>query len=613
MPREPRSTVQAVVVDPTADLVIPTASLVASGERFDKSPDTMAVYQAPKDWQRECYRHFEICGEARYAAVFFGNALSRAVLRIGKRSGDGVKTQTTGQAVAYLHELFNGPEGQSQMLASMGIHLTIAGECWLVGRKVDGVPLWEVVSVLELDRTGRGGGWQIRYDDGRPPVDLKLGGGGDVAIRIWTPHPGKRLEADSPFRSLLPILAEIEWSTRHVFKQLSSRLAGAGLLLLPQSATFPSAPVGPTTDGRQRGGTTEELTGIMRVLARVMSLGITNPEHPAASVPIVAKVPDETVDKIKLLQFWSELDSKVLEIRNQAAHRFAVGMNLPVEAVEGMSSNPGTGGGSTNGVSHWGAWQIEEQTIKMFIEPMLDMVVNAITIYYLRPAMGKDPQWVVIHDTSALRLRPDRSAQSVVLYNLGLVKAEVVLREHGFDPSDAMDDPGRKTWLLMKIAGGSATPEQVQAAASQLGVELPGAVPPASDPREARPAPSLRDVETRPRTPLEAVASILPVTEALTLTALSRAGSRMRQTAKRKGVEVPVTQGFATHTVYQCNGTAAEYLADLFPHADIVLDGVAENPAKVVDTLKTYCHQLLIDQQPHSRERLAEALVAAGC
>jgi len=59
-----------------------------------------------------------------------------------------------------------------------------------------------------------------------PVVNLS---GDDIVIRIWQPNPAKRIEADSPFRSLLPILSD-RVADRHIFAQLSSRLAGAGIL-----------------------------------------------------------------------------------------------------------------------------------------------------------------------------------------------------------------------------------------------------------------------------------------------------------------------------------------------------------------------------------------------
>ena len=80
-------------------------------------------------------------------------------------------------------------------------------------------------------------------------------------------------------------------------------------------------------------------------------------------------------------------------------------MDLPREQIMGMSSNSGTGGGNSNGVSHWGAWQIEESTIKFHIEPMLELICNALTIGYLRP-LTEAVDTFVTYNTKKLRLRP---------------------------------------------------------------------------------------------------------------------------------------------------------------------------------------------------------------
>lgn len=370
MPRDRRA--------PAAVATRETNSLVASATWYSGKQERL--YLPPKDWQRECYRHYSICGEARAAAQYYGNALSRCNLGIAKRDREGnLKAAKSGEAVRVLKALADGCGGQSQLMKSVGVHMCIAGECYIVGRKVNGADTWEVVSVIEMEVSGQNV-WSINYHDGKPPVAL---GENDPVIRVWHQHPEKKIEADSPFRSMLPILREIEWTTRHVFSQVTSRLAGAGLLLLPNGATFPAPPA---MEGEDPTGqtTTEEIHGIMRVLADTMMIPLSNPDSPAARVPIVIKVPDESVDKIKLLHFWSELDDKVLEIRNNDILRFARGMDLPQEQIMGMSSNPGTGGGASNGVSHWGAWQIEESTIKMFIEPMCEMIASALTLQYLR-------------------------------------------------------------------------------------------------------------------------------------------------------------------------------------------------------------------------------------
>ena len=119
-------------VEPEA-VIIPTSSMVASATRY---PGKAArIYQPRQDWQAECYRHYAICGEARFAAKFFGNAVSRASSAAAEIvDGRPRRPPTTGPAADALAALFNGRDGQTQMLDALGTHLTIAGECYLVGR-----------------------------------------------------------------------------------------------------------------------------------------------------------------------------------------------------------------------------------------------------------------------------------------------------------------------------------------------------------------------------------------------------------------------------------------------------------------------------------------------
>jgi hypothetical protein len=191
------------------------------------------------------------------------------------------------------------------------------------------------------------------------------------------------------------------------------------------------------------------------------------------------------------------------------------------------------------------------------------------------------------------------------LYDRGLVKAEVVLRENRFDPEeDAMDAEERKTWLLVKIASGSATPEQVQAALGALGVTLPIA-PPAIEQgpmRESRPAPSLEDHETRE--PPQRAAAMLPACEALVLRGLERAGNRLRSACKDGAPKVPAHE---THSLVPVKDP--DYLLDdAWGTAHHVLDERAE---AVVPLLDSYCRMLFAQQEPHSRERLAKWLETA--
>jgi len=579
-------------VEPEA-VVIPTSSMVASATRY---PGKAArIYQPRQDWQAECYRHYSICGEARFAARFFGHSVSRASLHTSTIvAGQPVETDT-GPAADLLNALFNGRDGQTQMLDSLGTHLTIAGECYLVGRQVDEVDTWEIVSCLEMVVAGTQ--WQINYGQGIPAVNLTED---DVVIRIWLPSPAHRIEADSPFRALLPILSEIEWLTRHVFAQITSRLAGSGILIMPQGMTFPPPPETLNPDGTTSPPTTtNDATTFMATLADAMMTPIEDPSSPSAVVPIVITAPDDVIDKARLLTFWSELDAASMGLRNEAIRRFALGMDLPPEQVLGMS---GTSTGASSGtVSHWGAWQVEESTIKLHIEPMLDVIVNALTVGYLRPLLSENDASVVSYNSTALRLRPDRSKEAFELYDRGLITAEALLRENGFSIEDMPAPDQFQRWLLIKVASGSATPEQVQAALGVLGVDLGPIALPEAVPRETRPDPSIEEHPTRPRTPDEN--ALVAASEALVFRALERAGNRLRQSVAKP----PGVPAYETHLYVQANGTAEKMLEDAWSCAPQVLEGIADCKT-VVPVLTSYCVSLMKEQSPHRRDRLVNWL-----
>jgi hypothetical protein len=570
-------------------VVIPTSAMVASATRY--AGKAARIYQPTQNWQSECYRHYGICGEARFAAKFFGHSVSRASLFAGEVVQGVVRALDNGPAADALAALFNGKDGQTQMLDSLGTHLTIAGEAYLVGRSVEGIDTWEIVSCLEMQVTGSS--WQINYGSGIPPVMLTES---DVVIRIWLPSPAHRVEADSPFKALLPILSEIEWLTRHVFAQITSRLAGSGILIMPQGMSFPPPPEQVGIDGAESAQPANDADAFMLTLADAMMAPIEDPSSPSAVVPIVVTAPDDTIDKPRLLTFWTELDAASMGLRNEAIRRFALGMDLPPEQVLGMSGNTTGATGST--ISHWGAWQVEESTIKLHIEPMLDVIVNALTVGYLRP-LTEDPTAIVGYDSTALRLRPDRSKEAFELYDRGLISADALRRENGFDDDDTPTSDQFKTWLLIKVASGSATPEQVQAALGVLGVELGPITGDVS--RETRPDPTLDEHPTRPRTPGES--ALVAAADALVFRALERAGNRLRQSVTKP----PGVPAYETHLYVKANGTAERLLDDAWSCAPQVLDGIAD-PLIVVPVLSSYCASLLKEQSPHNRDRMVNWL-----
>jgi hypothetical protein len=371
--------------------------------------------------------------------------------------------------------------------------------------------------------------------------------------------------------------------------------------------SFPPPP--PDKDGKVP-TVNNEAEAFMLTLADAMLTPISDPGSPSAVIPVAVTAPADSIDKARLMHFWSELDGKALEMRQAALSRFADGMDLPREQIMGMSSNSGTGGGNSNGVSHWGAWQIEESTIKFHIEPMLQLVCNALTIGYLRPLMDEEnTDEFITYDTARLRLRPDRSKEAIELWDRMVISTEAMLREVGFNIKDAADDKEVRQRILMKLASGSATPEQVTAALKVLGIDLPVEAPagPPAMPRETPPPPSLEDHPERPRTPEDDnLPALLAASDALVWRALERAGNRIRQSY---GVKPPGVPAYSIHTLYKANGDAEAFLDDAWSCAPQVLNGLCDVDS-TVQTLNSYCRALLAEQAPHSRERLKTWLEA---
>jgi hypothetical protein len=406
------------------DVVTPNA-LVASAARMDLSKKPKGAVQA--DWQAEAWDFYDTCGELRYAANWMGNSLSRATIYAADVDADGQPTgtpTTNPRALAAAHDLLGGPSNQAQILQQVGVHLTIAGDAYIIGETpVDqqGIPLpddeWYVASTDEL--SFRSGGWFIDRGNGRRPLAEDR----TVIIRVWNSHPRKKWQADSPVRAVLPVLRELRQLQRVSGQQMDSRLAGAGLLILPIGVQFPE----PTMDSQRANPGADPL---MLSLAENIMVPLEDPEDSSRLVPMTLRVPPEAVDKVKLVTFASQLWAENTTLREACIRRLALGLDLPPEQLLGTAS-----------ANHWGAWQIEESGVKLHVIPVLTTVVNAINSGYYEPALerqGLDAfRFTLWFDTSELVQRPNRGADAQWLYDHDQLSGEALRRETGFDDSDA--------------------------------------------------------------------------------------------------------------------------------------------------------------------------------
>lgn len=587
----PRTRALQAVAPPNTDQA-DLRALTAAGRRLPVNPDYTKVSRSARGWQDTAWAFYDTVGEYRYACDWVGNIISKATLYVAK---NGERVQGDNPAGDYMYSLFGGPESQGQMLREFGIHLTVAGENYLIGVTHDDVEEWRVVAATEL--TSRSGTYYASSKAIESDTD-------PFVMRLWRPHPRKYREANSPSRAVLAILSELDALTKRIFAEIDSRLAGAGVLLLPSEMTLPVSQTA-AADGALQ--TTATVADTFRSnLQEAMLTAIADREDASAMVPIVATVPGEHVGNVKHLTFWSPLDEKSIELRTEAIRRLALGLDMPPEVLTGVADT-----------NHWNAWQVEEAGIKAHAEPLLALICESLTEGYLRPLLvqdGMDPvdadQYTVVADTTMLRLRPNRSKEAFELYDRMQLDGAALRRETGFDEADAPDGPELRELFLRKVASGSTTPELVAAALLALGVPIASVG--ATVGQEERPTPSL---ESHPSQgpPEQIVASsppsddgLLGASEVIVYRALERAGNRIRT---RIGRKIPgVTAADMYLHVPVTTGQLDDLLADAFEGIDRYV-GCRQVPTERLTTcLDTYCRALLIESRPHDPQILASYL-----
>ncbi|MGY3199723.1 hypothetical protein [Streptomyces sp. TE5632] len=384
-------------------------------------------------WQKRAWELFHAVPEVRFAATYMANGMAGATLFAGRRADDGTidPAPQNHRAAEIVQQIAGGPDGRAKMLSAFGKHLTVAGEGWIVIRP-NGEVLspdvpeeghdWRVLSTREVSQKSGKLNAEIDGEDVEIPAgdEEALDPDSPVALRVWEPDPERAIEADSPVRASIDLLEELLLLNSAVKAIARSRLTGRGILLVPKGVRFPTRP--------GQGDAEDDLIELLMMIAET---AIREPESAAATVPIVLEVPADTISDFKLLTFESNFDELALKLREEAIKRFATGLEIPGELLLGMADT-----------NHWGAWMLTSEAIRMGIEPKLQTVSYALTQQWLRPllqAEGIDDwhRWLVWYDTSSLRVRTNRSETALQAYDRGVISAEALRRETGFDESDA--------------------------------------------------------------------------------------------------------------------------------------------------------------------------------
>lgn len=421
-------------------------TLTAAAQRFTRkltAKKTTTTGTGNNGWQQEAWSMYETVPETRFVANWIGDASGAARLYAGRRGEDGTVEALPDEhpAAQIVSEIAGGPEGQAQLLNEAGVHLSVAGEFWLVVVPDDvGAAAWHVLSVSEVTQARNGLTVEIvgekveipAADDDQPPAP-----DAPVAFRVWQPHPRRHIEADSPVRSSLVVLEELRLLNAAVAAVARSRITGRGVLIVPKGARFPTAP-----------GQGDAEDDLLEVFMEVAATAIKEPESAAATVPIILEIPADLVGKVEWLTFESGFDELAMKLRDEAIRRYAAGAEIPAEILLGLGD-----------VNHWGSWMLSAEGIRLGVEPKLRLVCEAFTTQWLRPLLEADDvadadECLVWFDTSQMRVQANRAQTALEAYQLGLISGQAARREVGFDESDR---PGADE--MPAVDAPSATPE----------------------------------------------------------------------------------------------------------------------------------------------------------
>jgi hypothetical protein len=179
---------------------------------------------------------------------------------------------------------------------------------------------------------------------------------------------------------------------------------------------------------------------------------------------MLARGPSELGKEIQFIQFGRDSDQKLVERADRTLDRILQGIDMPKEIVQGLSN-----------VRYANAVKIDEAMYKANIEPMALLLVDALTMVYLRPALQakfKDlsseamQKLSIWYDPTEVVNKPDPADAAKSLHDKYALSNDALRRAHGFSDTDAPDEDELADRLMIEKA--TIPPEVVQSLLQHL-------------------------------------------------------------------------------------------------------------------------------------------------
>ena len=506
-----------------------SSELVAAGRRVTAA-ESEVTRRYTQEWQSRALFYHDNIPEVHFASQFYERYLKSVRLFVAKRddSGEIEEVEESHPATEFLSRIQDpGGGGTSGWQGAYGRLKFLIGEGLLAVTETEDGEAWEFLSPFELQPTGSGTyrrisapGLSVEYRNSDAEEDETLEPGEIIAYRLWTPHPRYSRLADSPMLATMQICEELMKLTDVVRARAVSRLAGNGVLFMPEGYSF--AP--PTTEGDEN----SETDPFRDLFQQHQLAPIENPGTAAAVVPLIVwgpseingKTMSEVIFHLKTHDAGDAYPEK--DLRMEAVRRFAIGADFPPEVLLGLSE-----------ANHWGAWVVDETTARAYIFPVCQSLCDDLTSAYFRKAcreadLPDADQLTIAYDAAGIVAHPDQSKNAIEVWKLGGIGYGALREATNQSDDDAQTPEDREQWLKWLTKGAAETEDGTPV------VEEDEAGPESAAEVEPEP-PEQPDQFTAP--PIAASAfemKIIGAAEAGVIRCRALAGARLRSRSERQ-------------------------------------------------------------------------------
>lgn len=458
-------------------------------------------------WQLRALAYYDMIGELRFCSQFYARMLSRVeFFPARKDENDKLTRITSGAPLELLNRVQDPGGGRKRIQYNYGRLMFVTGE---------GVLL---VTGADTDRERWRFLWrdEVKVDDQSGVATRKMAGGEltnetGTAYRMWTPSPTWSDLADSPLRPVLDIAEELIILTASVRATAVARLLN-GILILPSEAAPAAFEDGLDDDPEQN-------PFLVKYVEHV-SAQIENPGSAEAKVPFLLEAGYEYLDQIRWLQTHDPAtDYMEKDLREEAINRLALSLDLPPEALKGLSD-----------ANHWTGQQVKWDMWQTHGKPIADQFAVDMNEAYLRPALeaeGEDPADIVIdYDDSQVVVSPDQTTVADEAMDRAAISFNGYRQLKGI-PEDMAPDEEEKKFVF-----GMKTRDPVVAGLEEAAPAVHGPTAPpdaAQHPSDTPPAPTNGRVVSRQES---RVASINGAARLALRQCRAKAGARLRTAAK---------------------------------------------------------------------------------